>query len=601
VAVGLPGKVIHKGLILIGLPLTFGLLVMSLLLVQSASLEKQAAKAEYYRELTGKGLALSGLSYEIISKYSHYYATRDAGDIERLPALLGEIKSTVQGLESDASKDPLVAQRMEQLLAASRELDERFTDAVSLLSHKKLTLPDAERLYQHKVALTAVTRRFAEGTKRLADFARSQETRSRTAEREKRDFVRTSILASAVVNVALSLGLLAMFVREFRDRLAILVENTKRFSKNSALLDHLHGTDEVTELDGFFHQMAAQVRQARQRETALVDNAVDVICSIDENGFIQAINPAGAARIDQLSDTRLTDYVAPELVPQFQAALQQAGQGREPVKIDLEMHWRNEAVRWCSWSITRVSEPLTFFLVSTDITDRKNLERVRQEFYAMITHDLRTPLLAVLLNVNSLTEGVAGPVSEEVKQIASRTQRSIKRITHLIDDLLDVEKLESGTYELVLGRVELIDIIDEALESVDPLRKKKLITVERDSQAVSVYADRRRIYQVVTNLVSNAIKFSPEGGMIKVGCRAEGGFVEVSVRDFGPGIAPENHSSIFERFRQINRIDKPAGTGTGLGLPICQLIIQQHDGSIGVRSELGKGAEFWFRIPHADI
>ncbi|MBX9691777.1 MAG: PAS domain-containing protein, partial [Cyanobacteria bacterium] len=528
---------------------------MTLLLVQSSQLEWQASKAEYYRELTAKGLQLASLSYRIITSLSRYYENREDSEIRELPSLLSQIRANVSDLDRAVRKDPVVSKSVKKLVSAGHELDQRFTDATLLLANKSLTLPEAERLYQHKLALSSVTRELVDGAGQLAELARSQETRSRSIERKQRQLVRTSVVASAVFNVVLCIGLLYLFALEFRDRLATVVENTRRFSDDRELLAPLDGKDEVAELDRFFHEMAVQVRSARQRETALVDNAADVICSLDSEGVIQARNPAGAERIGDIKGVRLADFVDKEMVEDFQSALARCHEHGLPVTLDMKMNWVNGESQWCTWSITRVSEPLTYFLVSTDLTDRKELERVRKEFYAMITHDMRTPLQAALLSMNMLSDGLIGePVSDGVRHVSYRACRSLSSITHLIDDLLDIEKLESGEYELDAERVELNLLVDDAIESVGSLIETKRIAIDRKLEDATVCADKRRIFQVATNLISNAIKFTPEAGKITVSCNQHDGFTEVRVKDSGPGIAPENHTVIFKRFRQLRQM-----------------------------------------------
>src|SRR5262249_25900595 len=173
-----------------------------------------------------------------------------------------------------------------------------------------------------------------------------------------------------------------------------------------------------------------------------------------------------------------------------------------------------------------------------------------------------------------------------------------QHLLSLINDILDLSKIEAGRMELELSDFDLPTAIDNALTLVRERAARRDITLEKsvDPRLGQVRADERNVRQVVLNLLSNAIKFTPEGGRIEVGAVPRGGLVEVSVSDTGVGIAPEDREAVFEEFRQVGTADKKV-EGTGLGLTLCRKFVELHGGRIWLKSELGVGSVFTFTIP----
>jgi len=229
--------------------------------------------------------------------------------------------------------------------------------------------------------------------------------------------------------------------------------------------------------------------------------------------------------------------------------------------------------------------------------ERLEVERMKQEFISMVSHDLRSPLNSVLAFLNMLPEGVYGELSELGVNKANVANRNITRLIGLINDLLDAEKLESGKLTMNFTTIDLADILERSVESMRGLAEKEEVIIELPPVDMQIEADGDRLMQVVINLLSNAIKFSPKGGRIKLTATAAGDRVAVKVQDEGRGIAPRYQKMIFERFQQVTTSDGTEKGGSGLGLAICKAIVEQHGGIIGVDSQEGKGSTFWFKIP----
>jgi signal transduction histidine kinase len=225
----------------------------------------------------------------------------------------------------------------------------------------------------------------------------------------------------------------------------------------------------------------------------------------------------------------------------------------------------------------------------------RDAEQRKQEFTSMISHDLRTPLTSLKGTLQLMTQGLYGELNDVGKQRTQAANRNVQRLIALISDLLDVEKIEAGLLQLDLEDMRIADVINDAQEMVrDFAEQKKIDLLVQESADAWVRADRKRLGQVVQNLIGNAIKFSPNESKIRIKVRAEKPWVKVSIADSGPGIKKEEIGEMFQRFKQTEHGKRQLGTG--LGLAICKAIVVQHGGEIGVESEEGAGSTFWFRL-----
>jgi signal transduction histidine kinase len=222
----------------------------------------------------------------------------------------------------------------------------------------------------------------------------------------------------------------------------------------------------------------------------------------------------------------------------------------------------------------------------------------KSEFLANMSHELRTPLNAIIGFSEVLTERMLGELNEKQEEYLKDIYASGTHLLSLINDILDLSKIEAGRMELELTDFHLPTALDSALTLVRERAGRRGIALQMnvDSRLGQIQADERKVRQVVLNLLSNAIKFTPEGGRIEVGAVPKDGLVEVSVSDTGVGIAPEDQEAVFEEFRQVGTADKKA-EGTGLGLTLCRKFIELHGGRIWVKSQVGVGSTFTFTIP----
>lgn len=232
--------------------------------------------------------------------------------------------------------------------------------------------------------------------------------------------------------------------------------------------------------------------------------------------------------------------------------------------------------------------------------DLREANRRKQELQAMVTHDLRTPLTSIRLSLSIMLQGAVGDLSAQAIKTLKSSERNCSRLIRLINDLLDIEKLESGNFQLD-KKMQHVALLFEAVEdaTLDFAADKNIELVFSEPQ-FTVLADGDRIVQVIVNLVSNSIKFSEKGKSVWIEAELFDDYVELAVKDEGRGIPAEKLPQIFDRFHQVSAEDGARGKGTGLGLSISKALVEAHEGTIGVESELGKGTRFWMRLPRGD-
>lgn len=239
-------------------------------------------------------------------------------------------------------------------------------------------------------------------------------------------------------------------------------------------------------------------------------------------------------------------------------------------------------------------------LVFHDITELRRLERVRQDFVANVSHELRTPVSSIKGYAETLLDG-AMEDKGSCREFISIIYQDSNRLAALIDDLLDLSKIESGKMNIVLSPLDIRPVLDRSLRVLEQLIKTKGLTVSVDapSDLPKVLADDKRLAQVFLNLLDNAVKYTPEGGFIRVGMSVNDQAVHINVADTGVGIPEKDISRIFERFYRVDKARSRDLGGTGLGLSIVKHIVLAHNGQVSVRSEVGQGSVFSFFIPRA--
>jgi len=234
-----------------------------------------------------------------------------------------------------------------------------------------------------------------------------------------------------------------------------------------------------------------------------------------------------------------------------------------------------------------------------DLTERHAVERLKKQFVSTVSHELRTPLTSIRGSLGLLSSGALGALGPDALRLVEIAERNVVRLVGLINDILDLERLESGRMQMHLAASPIDAILTRSVEAVAAMASGGGVRIDTANATAMVTADADRIVQVVVNLLSNAVKFSPPGGTVTVRTAAQGPDLLCDVLDEGPGVPAEYRDLIFEPFRQAESTDVRQKGGSGLGLAICRAIVEQHGGRIGMEPREGGGSRFWFTVPLA--
>lgn len=240
------------------------------------------------------------------------------------------------------------------------------------------------------------------------------------------------------------------------------------------------------------------------------------------------------------------------------------------------------------------------FVHIQDITERHRLEKLRQDFLAMVSHDLRTPLTSIRLFLQMTAMGNYGEMTAGGQRAIARAESSTELLISIVNDLLEAEKIESGDLKLEVAQTTTARTVERAIAASQGAASAGEVTLEPEVTNDAYLADEDRVVQVLINLITNAIKYSPKGSVVTVLAGLEGARILFRIRDRGVGVPKHLQSAIFERYRQLDQPKDTKKRGVGLGLAICKTLVELHKGTIWVESEEGKGSTFCVAIPLID-
>ena len=592
-------KLSQQALILLAIPLLFQLAFVTILSLQMNQAEEEAWQemrskniiteaSELMRLCQNAGLGLYKSAIGSDQKFTTTYA-HTADQMRRELYLLRVLVGSSPDQQAVVARTEDAIRQVWQLALSFEERADRGED----VGHGAM-------LSQFRTRMMKVTRNLFGVVQQLNELAaKSSQDPMKAAQSRLR--VQYILLGGLGVDLLLAGALALLFNRLTNYRLSTLLDNTKRLATGETLIPELTGKDEIAELDHRFHEMAVALTEAQRKERAVIQNAVDVICSLDTELRFSRLNPAAeemfGKKTSELVGTNIIEHIFKDDIKTSSDAVAEARTASSIKGFESRIVRADGTMADALWSVHWSESEQTYFCVLHDITTRKEVERMRQEFVQMISHDLRTPLMSVQTDLSLLEAGVVDPVSEKVQRRLAGADKNVTYVIELINSLLDIERLNAGQLELEFSEFPLEQLLGRAADTVKPLADRGRVKVELICESMRIKADERRLLQVLINLLSNAIKFSPKESVVSLSARSDGKVYTISVADQGRGIPEQFISKIFDRFRQVEQADATVKGGTGLGLAICKAIVEQHGGTMSVSSEMGKGSCFWFTIP----
>jgi PAS domain S-box-containing protein len=422
------------------------------------------------------------------------------------------------------------------------------------------------------------------------------------------------------------------YIRKDGSRFPAMVSVTALRNDQGGIIGYLLiGTDNTARkrVEAEQQKLDQRLRDQHFYTRSLIESNIDALMTTDAAGIITDVNRqmealTGCTR-DELIGAPFKNYFTdPERAA---AGIKLVLREKKITNYELTARARDGKTTVVSYNATtfydRDRTLQGVFAAARDITERKHIEQILQEknlelqsaklvaertverleevellkkgFLSTVSHELRTPLTSIRGSLGLLASGAAGPLSDHVVEVVALAERNAIRLMALIEDILDLERLETGKIELHVTDVPIASILRRAMESLAAFGAQS-VSVEAPTVSSSIHGDADRIVQVLVNLLSNAVKFSPPGGVVTIAVATEGKWTEFRVIDRGRGVPAVHRRAIFERFRQVDPSDAREKGGAGLGLAICKSIVEQHGGTIGVESEEGAGSAFWFRL-----
>jgi len=358
----------------------------------------------------------------------------------------------------------------------------------------------------------------------------------------------------------------------------------------------------------------ASVQASEQRINAIVETAQDAFIAVDQRGMILDWNRAAERmfgwRRGEVVGWPLAELVLPE---RFRASMNQAlhafrQTGRLAVldqRLEREVIDRQgrEFTIEMTAGLAGQGEDAFFSVFLHDISERKRVEQMKNEFISTVSHELRTPLTSIQASLAMLADGMAGELPPDALRLTTIASQSSERLVRMVNDLLDIQKIEAGHMHFEHSPQPLLPVAERALAAMEGHAQKAGVLLRRDwepgAESIAASIDADRMEQVLTNLLSNAIKFTPSGKRVTLGLAQVDGKARLSVTDEGPGIAPEFQKRMFQRFAQADGADSRTRGGTGLGLAISKAIIEEHGGAIGFTTAPQQGTRFLVELPAA--
>ncbi len=589
-------KLSQKVLILVAVPVLFEIGLVSCLCYLRAQTQLQRSQESHSQELVSRFDAVLGMylqrgSFLILGHYNPseilYQKVKESSN--RIHSELRIIRALVQ-------QDAKEKEEWERLISLADNIDVGYSNAKdSFDKGDKLTAAKGWIKYQH-----IIDKMYSSWNGLCLEQVKLQEARrERLAHLEK--LVDLVLYLAVALSAAIAFGLATFFNLSTSKRLYKIAENTARVAVGRAPTHNIGGSDELTSLDRDIHNLHNSLELMRRKERAVLNNAAEVICTIDRNYKIVDINRA-VEELWQFDPTelfgkRIVELMDPDDRKNVLAALENAQSVDSAVTFNCAISKADGTPAQAAWSVTWSKIDLMFYCIVHDISERVRVEKMKRDFVAMVSHDLRTPLTTVQLVHDLLQEELSAVMSDFSKKKLRAASDSVRRLMALVNNLLDLDRLESGRMEIDARPTRLLATVQESIDAIASIARQKKLNIEtKVSENLTVEIDPERIVQVLVNLLSNALKYAPANSSIVVSAAAIGEQIKISISDQGPGIKLEDQSLLFDRFKQLSRDDERVHKGSGLGLSICKWIVESHGGEIGVDSELGKGSTFWFTV-----
>lgn len=587
-------KLIYQILLLLFVPIALQVCVVAMLIGAHRDLEHELEREAQSKELIRQSQYLSGLIFEATTEFIDYGIDGNSEHFEKYKALEVQV--------APASKKLNVLAQGKACEVDTKKLMKLVDEMLAMLERQERQMEgDSEASFLTSLrSFKHIQFRINGIAKQLKDIVRKEMPESEKAHLEVLNarkafpnivwlgFASSSCLAVAL---ALSVGLRAA------RRADLIVENLRRFANDEPLMAPISGNDEFAYMDRAFREMALSISALVARERSLIEEMPIGLLGLNGNAEVVECNSRVSnileIHVDEIIGRKLYDLFE-ELPPDAIEEVSETGTRMYECACVNRSGESRKLELWISELVGVKGRELIVNIV--DVSERKAAELLKRRFIAMASHELRSPLTSISAMLELMQLGKLGSLSSDGLKGVKRARTNVSRLVRLINNLLSFEKMDKGHMRLNPGYTSTSRILDAAVSSLQDLADERFVNLKVLKSPVELIADEAKLIEVLVNLVSNAIKFSPSGGAVLIGVIDHEDEVEFYVIDEGPGIDPLEAGRIFEPFYQAEEGERLSGSG--LGLSISQAIVSAHKGVIGCTNNSTGGARFYFRISH---
>lgn len=359
----------------------------------------------------------------------------------------------------------------------------------------------------------------------------------------------------------------------------------------------------LAEREATIEEEIQQRTHAERERDQLFVLSLDMLCIAGFDGTFKQLNPAWERALGwtlpELLACPYRELVHPHDLETMERELSELRTHKTTSHFEVRLQTRAGHYRWLSWGVAALPGQGLLYGVVRDVEERKRVERMKDDFVSVVSHELRTPLTSIRGALSLTTGGVAGELPEKARTLVEIAAKNSDRLVRLVNDILDMEKMESGTMTFRPTQVEVMPLLEQAVESNRAYCDLYgvALRIAEEAEDAKVWADADRLQQVLANLLSNAAKNSPRGGTVEIGAYRVDGRLRIRVTDHGPGIPAEFQPHVFEKFAQADVSPARQSGGTGLGLSISKEIVEQHGGRLWFDTSPEAGTTFLFDLP----
>jgi signal transduction histidine kinase len=603
----------HKLCLAVLVPLSVNVYLYSETQRQVKSLEKQVEELESRRSEASTANSIITNEVFALQALMQYKMFRDKKDKIEFDSYMQKMHDDIAALEvllTTKLNDPASASKIHflyaELLHSLKESDFR-PDVDNQFGSFFEDLERNQRVKRAMISLIETLR----AIDKKAKIAVETGVVAETAQRAKfRNFFDLTLLLNSLFSAIFALYVTQFIVR----RVTAIRENYRRLADHQPLLPSMKSDDELGELDNSFRAMAEnleagrqaqlemmqQIASSRDKLQTVIDALPSALFITDSEGRVESVNKFAKdcfnIDLNYFHEQPLTKLfqLNPEMRPNFMTML-----ARETANAPMDLFAVSAEKELVPVKVSTVSfdsnDKQKYLTVVTDETESFRLKQAKSDFFSMVSHDMRTPLSTISGVLQMAVKGAHGELNKETSDRLNVALHNSSVLLELVNRLLQIEQIATSDIELNPEVIDISDIATEVVSLIAPQLEGKNLKLFNEIQSQSVFADRSYIQEVVMNLVSNAIKYSPEGGEIRLSNKTEDKQTFFEVADQGPGVPASKKGAIFERYKQADK-KRDSKIGFGLGLAICKAIVSQHGGSIGVRDADGKGSIFWFSL-----